>query len=182
MNTHRCHAATVTKGTGCKESYSLMKLPNHDHVEQTVSDAMHTIKDVVEKLFNVVTGRGRADTSKVKGAEAALGRFGMGSADQSISKLSGAPFQLSRDQMKEAELRTQSILVPVYLDFKPAQLFPKSARLKSHDWKQVCGFCFNYNCAMMMNVSCNDNTLQLQLILYVCAIGTRCTSVIYHLR
>lgn len=84
--------------------------------------------------------------------------------------------------MKEAELRTQSILVPGYLDFKPAQLFPKSARLKSHDWKQVCGFCFNYNSAMMMNVSCNDNTLQLQLILYVCAIGTRCTSVIYHLR
>jgi len=43
-----------------------MKLPNHDRVEQTVPDAMHTIKDVVEKLFNVVTGRGRADTSKVK--------------------------------------------------------------------------------------------------------------------
>ena len=128
MNIHRCHAATVTKGTGCKESYSLMKLPNHDHVEQTVPDAMHTIKDVVEKLFNVVTGRGRADTSKVKGAEAALGRFGMGSADQSISKLSGAPFQLSHDQMKEAELRTVSNLVPRYLDFKPAQLFPKSAR------------------------------------------------------
>ena len=105
-----------------------MKLPNHDYVMQTVPDAMHTIKDVVEKLFSVVTGRGRADTSKVKGAEAALGRFGMGSADQSISKLSGAPFQLSHDQMKEAELMTVSNLVPGYLDFKPAQLFPKSAR------------------------------------------------------
>jgi len=112
---------------GCKETYSLMKLPNHDRVEQTVPDAMHTIKDVVEKLFNVVTGRGRADTSKVKGAEAAIGCFGMSSAHQSISNVSGAPFQLSRDQMKEAELRTQSILVSGYLDFKPAQLFPKSA-------------------------------------------------------
>ena len=33
-----------------------MRLPQHDRVNQTVPDAMHTIKDCIEKIVYLVTG------------------------------------------------------------------------------------------------------------------------------
>lgn len=41
-----------------------MKLPTHDRVTQSVPDAMHTVKDDVEGIFHLVTGRD--DTEKVR--------------------------------------------------------------------------------------------------------------------
>ncbi len=52
----RTSAALVAKSTGCKGTYSLMRLPGHDRVRQTVPDAMHTIKDVVEKIVHLISG------------------------------------------------------------------------------------------------------------------------------
>ena len=46
----------IAKSTGCKASYSLMRLPYHDRVSQTVPDAMHTVKDCIEKLVYLITG------------------------------------------------------------------------------------------------------------------------------
>ena len=50
------HAQQIAKATGCKRTYSLMKLPNHDRVHQTVPDAMHTITDTVEKILYLIIG------------------------------------------------------------------------------------------------------------------------------
>lgn len=53
---NRHHAQLIAKFTGCKASYALMDLPHHDRINQTVPDAMHTIKDCVEKLVYLITG------------------------------------------------------------------------------------------------------------------------------
>ena len=47
----------IAKATGCKASYALMKLPHHDRVSQTVPDAMHTVKDCIEKIVYLITGK-----------------------------------------------------------------------------------------------------------------------------
>ena len=45
----------IAKITGCKASSCLMRLPYHDRVNQTVPNAMHTIKDCIEKLVYLIT-------------------------------------------------------------------------------------------------------------------------------
>ena len=54
---NRAQATLIAKSTGCKATYSLMRLPGHDRVNQTVPDAMHTIKDSIEKLVYLIIGR-----------------------------------------------------------------------------------------------------------------------------
>ena len=49
---YRSQAKSLSRGTGCKGSYSLMKLPSHNPVRQTTPDSMHTIKDTVEHIEN----------------------------------------------------------------------------------------------------------------------------------
>ena len=56
MYTCRTQAKLLAKSTGCKGSYSLMRLPCHDRVNQTVPDAMHTVKDCIEKIVYLITG------------------------------------------------------------------------------------------------------------------------------
>jgi len=46
----------IARSTRCKGSYALMRLPYHNRVEQTVPDAMHTIKDCIEKLLYLIIG------------------------------------------------------------------------------------------------------------------------------
>jgi len=60
LHVHRTQAKVLAKSTGCKGSYSLMNLPGHDRVSQTVPDAMHTVKDCVEKLVYLVIGNGKS--------------------------------------------------------------------------------------------------------------------------
>ena len=52
----RAQANMIARATGCKGTYSLMKLPEHDRLAQTVPDAMHTTKDLIEKLVHLVAG------------------------------------------------------------------------------------------------------------------------------
>ena len=49
-------------------SYALMKLPCHNRLIQVFPDTMHTIKDAVEHVFNIITGA--EDSVKVRNAEA----------------------------------------------------------------------------------------------------------------
>ena len=49
----RTKASDITKSTGCKGKYSLMKLPHHNPIELCHPDPMHTVKDVIEHVFNL---------------------------------------------------------------------------------------------------------------------------------
>ena len=53
----QAQAALLSKSTGCKGTYSLMRLPTHNRDTQLVPDAMHTITDVVEKLLYLIIGK-----------------------------------------------------------------------------------------------------------------------------
>jgi len=43
--------------TGCKDSYCFMKLNGHSRTEQVFPDAMHTVKDCVERVFLLLIGK-----------------------------------------------------------------------------------------------------------------------------
>ena len=135
----------IAKATGCKSSYALMKLPHHDRVTQVFPDAMHTIKDAMVHVFNVMVGS--EDSEKVRNAEGQLGRFGItserpliGTKRKRISscdqRLPAAPFRLSEDDIKVANERVASVILPSH-DFTPSCIFSKTSGLKSHDWKEV---------------------------------------------
>ena len=49
VHVRRSQANLIAKSTGCKGSYALMKLPEHNRTLQTVPDAMH------EKMVYLVT-------------------------------------------------------------------------------------------------------------------------------
>lgn len=76
INRNKKDASTITKSTGCKGSYSFMRLPSHDPIVQTMPDAMHTIKDAVVNVFDLLIGRD--DTIKCRTCEFNNGkRFGI---------------------------------------------------------------------------------------------------------
>lgn len=142
-------ATLVSKATGCKNTYALMRLPNHDRTSQMVPDAMHTVTDSVEKLLYLIISKiitiaiflcikdtlGKTNEKmkgKVTNAEVQLRRFGL----KPNSQVS-VPWELSTSELKLANDRLSHISVPVHLDFKPHHVFLHPSRLKSHDWKQV---------------------------------------------
>ena len=52
-----------------------MRLPNHNRQLQTSPDAMHTVKDVVERVFSLLIGKANLD--KIFASEVAMGRFNL---------------------------------------------------------------------------------------------------------
>ena len=52
--------------------YPLMKLPSHNRITQSIPDAMHTVKDVVERVFHLIIGK--EDSRKVNAVEEEVGR------------------------------------------------------------------------------------------------------------
>ena len=107
----RCDAAAIATSTGCKSRYTFMKLPEHDRVGQTVPDAMHTIKDVVERLFKLIIGKSTSDGHR-----------------------DGC--HLSTSDILCADNRIVKINFPSK-DFTPGRIFSRPIGLKSHDWKEV---------------------------------------------
>lgn len=130
-------AQVVTMSSGCKGSYSLMKFVQHDPVHQTIPDAMHTIKDAIVNLYDLITGRD--DTVKCRKCEMNLGRFGINASlvDKINRKEPGVPYSLSSEDIKLADSKAESILTPLHIDHVPGAIFTKTSNLKSHDWKQI---------------------------------------------
>ena len=136
----RSHATAISQATGCKGSYSLMKLSTHNPIKQTVPDVMHTIKVVIEHVFKLLIGK--EDSANVRKAEKELGRnFACatipGGQKKKRGQLTDVTFRLSSEQLKVANERCQSIVTPLHVDFIPGAIFSKCSDLKSHDWKQV---------------------------------------------
>ena len=55
-----------------------MQLSRHNPITQSVPDAMHTTKDVIVHIFNLITGR--EDSYKVHDVECEVNRFGVPSS------------------------------------------------------------------------------------------------------
>lgn len=51
-----------------------MKMPFHDQIVQVFPDAMHTVKDAVEHIFNLIIEK--EDSAKVRKVEFELNPFG----------------------------------------------------------------------------------------------------------
>ena len=133
------NADLIRKCTGCKGKHAFLLLPYHNSVEQTVPDAMHTIRDAIVNIFELLIGK--SDTLSCRKCEANFGRyFGMESND--LSKISRkdpvVSYSLSTTEIQQADRICESIFTPAHVDFVPKLLFSKPSGLKSHDWKQVC--------------------------------------------
>ena len=136
---YRTQARSIAQATGCKGYYALMELKYHNPLFQTVPDAMHTVKDVIEHLFYLIIGK--EDSIKVRRAEEELQRFSFSGTP--IAPTHGekvhesAPFCITKQQIKLADQRACGIICPQHIDFVPRAFFSKT-HFKSHDWKQVC--------------------------------------------
>ena len=67
--------ADISKATGCHGEYSFMLLPDHNRPEEAFPDPMHTLKNCVKNIHDLLTRR--TDSAKVRKAEVELGRFGL---------------------------------------------------------------------------------------------------------
>ena len=77
-----------------------MRLPSHDRQNQTIPDAMHTIKDEVEGIFHLITDRD--DSEKVRRSEAVNDRFDLtlSHLDPRSSTSRAVPFRISATQFE----------------------------------------------------------------------------------
>ena len=71
---NKTQAAAIASATGCKASYPLSRLPDHNRLEESLPDACHVIKDVVQNVMNLVSGR-KVDLTKIANAESKMNRM-----------------------------------------------------------------------------------------------------------
>ena len=121
-----------------------MKLPNHNRLVQAFPDAMHTVKNCIERVFFILIGK--TSLNKILAAELASGRFGfsvpcrkrkLGEA-ASVPRVSH-PYVLSSDELKIADPRSKAIVMTTK-DFNPGTIFFRTTSMKSHDWKEVYSY------------------------------------------
>lgn len=104
--------AEHAKPLGVKDIYPVMRLPYHNRVDQTFTDGMHTIKDVVCNVMDVVLGK----------------------KPFVIAKL-----QLSKSSLAIADERCRTLIIPDWVDVSmQTYTISNPKHMKSHDWKQVC--------------------------------------------
>lgn len=70
---NKAQASSVASATGVKGYYPLMRLPDHDRINQSVPDGMHTIQRCLLNIHNLITGKD--DSHKVRLQEKEFGRF-----------------------------------------------------------------------------------------------------------
>lgn len=89
---------------------------------------MHTVKDAIEHIFNLITGK--EDSLKVRKMGIELHRFGLGSNNPRKTRdasskvgLPSAPFRLTPQDIATANSRRVCSVSTPSLDFTPAQIF-----------------------------------------------------------
>lgn len=160
---NKTNANLVASATGCKGTYVLEKLPAHNRIEQTQPDACHTVKDVVQNIMSLVTCKKKINLKKIVEAEKFYGRFDCNQREsvrnqndsvQNKPKKTGQkttpadtsksedsicilPYILTKDEIELADLRANSLRIPLGFGLKPSPFISKTGSLKSHDWKQL---------------------------------------------
>lgn len=90
-----------------------MKLPYHNRIDHGVVDGMHTIKDVVGNIMDIVRGdkQFRID-----------------------------PLELTQESLRIADERYSKLVIPEWIGIKKqSKMISSPTGLKSHEWKQVIG-------------------------------------------
>ena len=95
----------VAQETGCKGTYSLSRLPNHNRVLSTPPEPMHLFKNIAKHLVGLLAGH--KDAAKVRNEEKHKNknRFRatwIGKDHKAGKPLPPAPFILSKDEISLA--------------------------------------------------------------------------------
>ena len=123
--------------TGCKGPNPLRKLPNHDRYNNTPVEPMHTIKNISERMVNLISGI--SDSSKVRDEEYSRDRFVPHNIMRvNIDKgLPTAKFRLSKNELVIANRRSLVICTLHGFDWSPVEIFKRGTHLKSVRWMHV---------------------------------------------
>ena len=125
----------LTQISGCKGTYALRAIEGHDRVLDTPVDPMHVIKNVVEHSVKLIVGE--EDSLKVRQQEQSSHRFRSAWFKAGQTKLTKAPFTLTKEKVTLADQRLKQVRVPSGFDWNSQPFFSKPFVMKSHQWKQV---------------------------------------------
>ena len=139
------------RALGVKGLYPDTLLPYHNRNDSTVIDIMHTIKDVVANIMDVVRGEKSFDAKSL---------------------------QLTMESLAIADRRYSKLHFPERLNPKKLpMMISKPTGLKSHDWKQalshkmkVLNWKFNYEQYSSLSVIVNNShhALRVSVHLLIC--------------
>lgn len=139
------------RALGVKGLYPDTLLPYHNRNDSTVIDGMHTIKDVVANIMDVVRGEKSFDAKSL---------------------------QLTMESLAIADRRYSKLHFPERLNLKKLpMMISKPTGLKSHDWKQalshkmkVLNWKFNYEQYSSLSVIVNNShhALRVSVHLLIC--------------
>lgn len=116
---HRRHYDTLSgkaadnhaQQLGVKGTYPMLDLPYHNRVLHSLADGMHTIKDVVTNIMDVILKK---------------------------KNFSIRDLELSKDLLAVADERCRTLTIPSWLDLVvQPNMISHPRNMKSHDWKQV---------------------------------------------
>jgi len=128
-----------------------MMLPNHNRTTQVFPDTMHTVKDCIEKLFFLITGK--TNLEPIIKCETSMGRLSLNHKRKHTSTSKKAvelPYVLNAEEIKLADKRSKSIIMP-NSDFNLGCTFYRTTGLKSHDWKEVA-ICIDLELLTLLNL------------------------------
>lgn len=102
---------THARELGVKGCYSDMKLPYHDRVASATVDGMHTVKNVVTNIMDLILGK---------------------------KNFRCPPIELTKEKLSQADSAFLQLHIPAWVDL-PVQtaIISSPKAMKSHDWKQV---------------------------------------------
>ena len=108
--------SALAKSTSCKNTYSLMNLPGHNRTVQCFPDAMHTVKDCIERIFFLLIGKVNLD--KISQCKATLHRFDIEGSSRKRKQGKETPrgrvehpYVLSQSEIKLADERSKGIVM-----------------------------------------------------------------------
>ena len=100
-------AGVVASATGCKGNYSLQKLPDHNRLDETLPDACHTVKDVVQNVMYLITNR-NVNVQKIVKSEQASGRLNVKEIEAESANRKFVSSRKIRATGKKTELTSSS--------------------------------------------------------------------------
>ncbi|XP_035697473.1 uncharacterized protein LOC118430605 [Branchiostoma floridae] len=116
----------ITSMTGKTGLEKLADIPTYS-ISRVHVDYMHTGKNIAHSMFEVLTGS-KQNFEAIVQMEKSMGRFNCSSDSRT------QVYQLSKEQIAEADRRLLTVKVPIGYDFKIRAMFKKAIGTKSIEW------------------------------------------------